>query len=428
MEKEILIAITLIAIVIIAVVALPLYFNSTRNSSNQRAAAPPTTIASTHIFNQTPNNPNVSTTSLSTTTILATTSYTTITSSNSNFEIQTGFYNSSIMGDASTVVIPITIFDAKTDEPLTTPIQVQTQTSIGSVSSKCPAPSVCNITFTSPQTAELESAQISIDAGGTIKTLNINITPDETASIALGFIMNETSLHNLLYSYQNTYNITLYLSQNQLYSVSGKNITLIGDNIAVAAYAKDKNGVAVPDGIPINFSSNAGTLSNSSCITGMGMASKGVCGVSYTLVPKIGKFEITAYSYNVSSSVYLNITKPTVSNVTYSIHNNTLSCNYYSGTAICDTISGSALFTIGLKNQLNGPVNNSSITLTDAPVGGTFNQSCNTNTGSSCSISYAVNYNTSNLNVSYLMVHIYANGQTEGYIMLTCSNGGLTCK
>lgn len=90
MEKEILLAITLIIIVVVIVIGMPLYFNSEHSGNLQ--SAPSTTIASSKISSiqagsiagQSPNNPNISASSTlsssttSTTATVATTSYTTI--------------------------------------------------------------------------------------------------------------------------------------------------------------------------------------------------------------------------------------------------------------------------------------------------------------------------------------------------------------
>jgi len=314
MEKEILLVIALIVIVVVAVIGMPLYFNS-RHSGNLQSS----TIASTNSSNQnggvsgqSSNNSEANIHPASSVfTTIPTTVYTTIPSQNSNFEIQTGFYKNSTLGDgSSTVVIPITIFDSKTNEPLTTPIQVQAQANIGSVSSKCSAPSVCNITFQSPTTLKTENASISIDAGGTIKTILIEVMADPPTFLSIianpkTFFINSSSLYingggnqfsggcfnNGQY---NSYGFTYLHPQNF-------------SNITVYVYDKNYNPLLM--GIVINFSANMGGFSNSSCIIKTNEGQEQGCSITYKPVTEVSNVIIHAssYAYNISNSTNVNV-------------------------------------------------------------------------------------------------------------------------
>lgn len=207
--------------------------------------------------------------------------YTTVPSQNSDFIIQTSFYNNSTIGDGlSTVIIPITILDAKTNEPLSVPVEVNAQTNIGSVSSECSASSACNITFHSPATLKTEVAEVSIDAGGTIKTIPITINPDTPYSLSL--------------SVPNAYTLNGYTEVDIGHGVTD----------SVLVNAKDRNGNPSPDGTKIVFTvspTNIGTLSNMSCFTFYGS-----CMINFTQSispPAWSTVTIDASSYNATVSL-----------------------------------------------------------------------------------------------------------------------------
>ena len=314
MDRYILIAIPLIAILLILLVGFPLYFNY-RNSGNLQSSTPSTTIASSYqnpnnTIRQTSNDYNNSnlqqvTTSLSTSTTIATTAYTTIPSANSNFRIQPSFYSNSTLGDGfSSVVIPITIFDTKTNEPLTTPVQVQAQTSIGSITTKCNAPSICNITFYAPATLKTEDAVVSINAGGTIKTIPIEVMADLPTSMKIDatqlFIVSNYS--GSLFAYNND----VYGAFTAHYGVNWASGLVKKNFSSIVVYVYDKNNNSALDGTVINFNADAGTFSNSSCITRRSYYYD-TCNVIYKPLAETDNITIQVSLYNVSSSINISV-------------------------------------------------------------------------------------------------------------------------
>lgn len=191
------------------------------------------------------------------------------------WQIQTSFYNSSIVGvGGSTLVIPFTILQGA-GQPITVPIQVQAITSIGSVKTACSAPSVCNVTFTAPSygnTTVPEYAKVSINAGGTntgvTKIVTIAVEPDLPSSIYI---------------------------QTQYFP-------LCPDKTSTQVYiwATDKNRNIVPDGTLIHLNATGGTLSNYTCLT-----ISGSCTEEYHLTAA-GIAIINASAFNANTT--LNIT------------------------------------------------------------------------------------------------------------------------
>jgi len=329
----------------------------------------------------------------------------------SGLSIQLSYYNTTVVGDGnSKIIIPFTIYQSA-GVPLTAPVQVQAHTNIGSVKTQCSAPSVCNVTFTSPATINPKIAQISINAGGVIKNVSINIIPDHPASIKLdasttSFIISQTG--------------KLYAELNSAFYPQ--------NSTQITAYVYDNNSNPIPDGVIVNFSASEGTPSNNSCIT-----EGGSCSVIYRPEPIIGAAEIIAStSYRpkpnsvVGTIAQININVSTApiayndtNNGTVRIINNSLEATAYSmacpygtpplvpGLGLGDcayynyTLSGSVTFEFLVKDVLNEPIEGIPITvnLVEPRYGPSL--SCITNSKGICEIQYNV-YLTNIENISDL--------------------------
>ena len=231
-----------------------------------------------------------------------------------DWDISLSYYNNSVVGDGISIVsIPFTILSG-IEQPITVPIQVQAITNVGSVTTKCAAPSVCNATFQAPKTAKTEYANISINVGGTAggvtKTISIEVTPDMLRSIQMYANISTGDYARLPSNFTLNGNIN---QQSEYFSGYG---VYYGDPtpVPIYIYASDNRGNSFPDSAKLNFSTTpqgAGTLSNSTCNT-----TQGDCTIYYTPSFKNKLFQnatITANSDGITSSLTINFVAKSLS-------------------------------------------------------------------------------------------------------------------